>query len=337
MKALRAGRKTWAIIAIAFGFAVAASLLPDVPYQRWQLLDGTIHARARWIYERVHYDPTPIDIVFIGPSRIGAAVSAPQLSRRLAAAGLPSRVVNFSLPETGRDINALIFDETLKKKRPKLVVIGVIEKPSRYGHPAFKYIAPAGDLARPHFFGSISYLPDLIYLPYRQMELFTARIMPSAMGLSQQFDAGKYPGSMVETTGDVILPDGTVKNGTAPASAAELARGVAKLEGGMTPPLLGPALADVEFGDERYYVRHIVAAARAHGVRVAFLALPYYTGPSSLQEEALYRSSGQIWNAGFLASHPEWYGDYGHLTSTGAAVLTDWLVRPVSAELQGRP
>jgi len=337
VKALRAGRKTWAIIGIAFAFAIAASLLPDVPYQRWQLLDGTIHARARWIYERVHYDPTPIDVVFIGPSRVGAAVSAPRLSRRLAEAGLPSHVVNFSLPETGRDINATIFDEMLKRKQPKLVVIGVIEKPSRYGHAAFKYIAPAGDLARPPFFGSISYLPDLIYLPYRQMELFTARFMPSALGLSEQFDPRKYPGSAVETTGDVILPDGTVKNGTVPASAAELARGVAKLERGMTAPLLGPALADVEFGDERHYIRHIVAAARAHGVRVAFLALPYYTGPSSLQEDAFYRNSGPVWNAGFLASHAEWYGDYGHLTSTGAGVLTDWLVQPVSAELQGHP
>ena len=75
------------------------------PYQRWQLLDGTIHANARWIYERIHFDPTPIDVVLLGPSRMGAGVNAPRLAKALDARGLPANVVNFSLPEAGRNMN----------------------------------------------------------------------------------------------------------------------------------------------------------------------------------------------------------------------------------------
>lgn len=337
MVKLHAGRKLIAILAMALGLAVGAALLPDNAYQRWQLLDGTIHSRARWIYERVHYDPAPIDVAFIGPSRIGAGVNAPRLGRALAARGLPGNVVNFSLPETGRNINYAIVREMLETKRPRLLVIGVIEKPSRYGHSAFKYVAPAAMIADPGYLGNINYLSDLAYLPFRQLKLFAAKQAPWAFDMPTAFDRTHYAGPSDDTTGDVILPDGTIKNGSRPASAEELARGVNKLRSTSTAAILPDDYADIEFGDERHFTRKIAEAARAKGVPVAFLALPYYTGPAAIQEQALYQGYGPIWNAAFLAPHGEWFSDYGHLTTQGAAALTDWLVAPVSAELRKEP
>ena len=149
MRPLHAFRKTLAILGIGLATAVGLSLLPENSYQRWQLLEGTIHARTRWIYERIHFDPEPVDVVFIGPSRVEAGVDAPRISQALGARGLPANVVNFSLPEGGRNINLAIFAELLKTKQPKLLVIGVIEKPSRFGHPAYKYMAPREMLAKP--------------------------------------------------------------------------------------------------------------------------------------------------------------------------------------------
>jgi len=335
MKPLRAFRKTMTILGIALGVAVGLCLLPENPYQRWKLLDGTIHSRSRWIYERVHFDPEPIDVVFVGPSRIGADVNAPRLGAALAARGLPSNVVNFALPETGRNINDVIVRELLKTKRPKLIVIGVIEKPSRLGHSAFKYIAPRGMVAWPGYLGDLNYFSDLIYLPFRQLKLFEAWLAPGVFGPSDAFDPGAYRGHSVNTTGDVVLPDGTIKNGTYPASHEELMRGVRKLERGMHPPVLPRRFADLEFGDERHYIRNIVEQARAHGVKVAFLALPYYTGPTTVQEAPFYRAYGPLWNAGFVHDHAELYEDYGHLTADGAKIVTDWLVGPVSQMLQG--
>lgn len=334
IRALHAGRKVAAILAIALAFAVGAALLPENPYQRWQLLGGTIHARSAWIYERIHFDPTPIDVAFVGPSRIGAGVNAPRLGEALAARGLPGNVVNFSLPEAGRNINLAIVEEMLIAKRPKLLVIGVIEKPSRYGHSTFKYLAPGTMLADPGYFGNVNYLSDLIYLPFRQMKLAAARVFPDAMGLKARFDPLVYRGHSINTTGNVVLPNGSVKNGTLPASPAELQRGVAKLERGNTPPILGPDYADIEFGDEHHFTRAIAATAKRHGVPIVFLALPYYTGPAAMQEQALYDSLGPTWNAGWVASHAEWYSDYAHLTATGAGHLTDWLVSRVAARLE---
>ncbi len=134
---LRPLRSAAAILLGALTISAVACALPDNAYQRWQLLDGTIHANLRWIYERIHFDPTPIDVAVVGPSRTQADVEAPRLSAELKAKGLPDNVVNFSLAEAGRNINALIVEELLKARRPRLIIVGVTEKPSRFGHPGF--------------------------------------------------------------------------------------------------------------------------------------------------------------------------------------------------------
>ncbi|HEV2363416.1 MAG TPA: hypothetical protein VGS12_04375 [Caulobacteraceae bacterium] len=333
MTPLRAGAKVSWLLLIALGCAEAVCFLPQNSYQRWQLLDGTIHARARWIYERTHFDPTPIDVVLVGPSRTSQGVSAPRLEADLASLGVHAHVANFSLPETGRNINYAAIREMYSVKRPQLIVMGVLEKPSRFGHAAFKYLAPASEIVLPGYFSDLNYFSDLVYLPYRQMELFLADVDPPLMGLSKQFDPRSYRGTDLDTTGDIVLPGGAIKNGHDPASAAELARGVRKYLRGDHPPFLPRSLADLEFGDERHYVRAIAALAQAHGARVAFLALPYYGGPPSLQEASLYRRYGPIWNAGFVADHADWYADYAHLTRAGADHVTDWLAPKIAAAL----
>jgi hypothetical protein len=319
-----------AILGGALAFGVAASLLPDNAYQRWQLLDGTIHARARWIYERVHFDQTPIDVAFIGPSRVGQGISAPRLEADLAAQGRPAHVVNFSLPEDGRDINYTIARELFSAKSPKLLVIGVVEKPSRFGHPAFKYIADRSDVIWPGYVMDFNYFSNLIYLPYRQMRLFMAKLWPASQDFSTTFNPSRYAGESVDTTGSVVLPDGSIKEGERPAPAAELNRGVRKLEHGMHPPILPDQFRDTEFGAERNNIRRIAALARAHGTQVVFVFIPYFTGPTTVQEQAFYGQYGPVWNAGFLRNHAELYADYGHLTRTGAYQLTDWLSGPIA-------
>jgi hypothetical protein len=334
---MRSTSAVLAILASCAALAVGAGLLPDSPYQRWQLLDGTIHRNARWIYERCHFDPTPIDIAFIGPSRTEQGVDAPRLGRALAAKGLPHHVVNFSLPEAGRNIDYVIAHELLETKRPRLIVLGVTEKPSRFGHSAFKFIAPASLIVDPGYVGDLNYLSDLVYLPYRQLILFVANCLPGWDGLRKTFDPATFAGESVDTTGNVQLPDGRIKNGETPASPSELARGVHKLEAGNHPPFLPARYGDLEFGDERHYVDAIAREAEGGGVKVMFLYLPYYGGRSDLQEKALYGRIGPIIDARWIGSHGDWYSDYGHLTRIGADHLTDTLVQPIGAALEQTP
>lgn len=331
---LRASRKFWTVLGIAVLAAVAACLLPADTYQRWQLLNGTIHARSRWTYERIHFDPTPIDVAVIGPSRT-MAVDPLRLEAGLRARGAPARVVNFALPEGGRNINYVFVHEMLKTKTPKLLVIGVVEKPSRFGHPAYKYVAPNDIVANPGYLGNLRYLSDLAYMPFRQMRLFLANILPGGTGLTKTFIPSRYAGPSIGRTANFQLPDGTRRSWTEPATYYELARGVHKLEAGNTPAVLPRALADVEFGDERYYLRKIAAEARAKGARVVFVFLPYYTGPSTIQELGFYERFGPVWSAAFLAPSADLYADYAHLDTEGSKILTDWLTPKVAQMLAG--
>ena len=80
-------------------------------------------------------------------------------------------------------------------------------------------------------------------------------------------------------------------------------------------------------------MRRIAQLAKAHGVGVIFLFIPYYNGPDRLQELPLYRAIGPVMDAGFLAPHADLYADYGHLTRRGAQNVTDWMTGSVVASL----
>lgn len=329
-------RTLTAIGAVALVAAAAAAALPDDPYMRYATLDHTIQNRIRWIYERIHFDPTPIDIAIIGPSRSGAAVSSPRLEADLRASGHPWHTVNFSLPENGRDLNWVILQELLKTKHPRLIVVGVIEKPSRFGHPAYKYVAPAADVVDPAYFGNLNYLANLIYLPYRQLRLTAARLAPGLFNLPTRFDPARYAGSNDDTTVTFRAGDGTLVQREAVVPRDALLAGKARYERGVRPPLLGRGLADVEFGDDRAYVARLARLAHDHGVRIAFLFLPYYTGPDDVQERQVYERYGPVLDAHFVASHDAWFSDVAHLNHAGAIVLTDWLAPQLPA-LAGDP
>jgi hypothetical protein len=101
-----------------------------------------------------------------------------------------------------------------------------------------------------------------------------------------------------------------------------------------TPPILPRRYADLEFGDERHYVRSIVEKAHARGIKVAFLGLPSYLGDTKLQEGDFYQRYGTVWNRPEMSKHAELYYDFVHLTSHGADMLSDSLVDPILGELK---
>ena len=200
MRTIAWTRSLFLILAAALVSAVAAACLPDNEYQRYEQLENTIQKRIRWIYERTHYDPAPIDLAVFGPSRSGAAVVGPRLEADLAARGLRDLPVNFSLAENGRDLHWVLEEQFLAVRQPKLIVIGVIEKPSRTGHPAYKYVVPAAEALDPGYVANLGYLANLAYLPYRQLALFAARLFPEISGLPARFDPARYAGSNPDFT-----------------------------------------------------------------------------------------------------------------------------------------
>jgi hypothetical protein len=326
-----------AILATVVLAGAAAAALPDNPYQRFSTLENTIQKRARWIYERIHYDPAPIDVAVVGPSRSGAAVDSPLLEADLTALGRKLDTVNFSLAENGRDLHWVIVQELLATKSPKLIVIGVIEKPGRYGHPAYKYVAPAADVIDPAFFGNVDYPANLLYLPFRQLRLLAAQAFPAVFDLPAAFDPKRYAGTNPGRPLSFVVAAGAEPDYEEPLTKAALVAQVRRYEAGVHPPVLGDRFADIEFGDERTYIARMATLARQRGIRVAFLFLPYYTGPHVIQERAFYERYGPIIDASFLSDHDDYYADAAHLNRRGAAVLTNWLAPRIAALVPERP
>ena len=327
-------RNSIAIFAAALTLAVLTICLPTNTYQRWQQLHDTIYDQTRWIYERCRFDPTPIDVAIIGSSRTRQAVNARQLQAELSRDNLPLNVVNFSVLSPGRGTDYAIIDLLLKYKKPKLLIVDILENPDRNVHPAYKYLASTKTIVWPTFGRGLGYFSDILFLPYREGYLFFANILPDEFKLKKRFDPQRYAGPVVDTTGTVAVA-GTVNiQAEKPATLSQLRREADKFEAENAYRARYPrVVVDYVNADERRYVESITRLARARGVKIAFLFLPRFGGPGRVAYPSIYRGLGPIWNANFVAGHPAWFGDFVHLTRAGAYNVTTWLATPIAAEM----
>lgn len=305
---------------------VGTLLLPVNPYVRFQSLADTIYFRAGWIYERIHYDETPIDIVFIGSSRTAASVYPTLLEPALAEKGIDARVVNFSLASSGFDIRDTIVRELFSEHAPKLLVFSVAEAFPRDGHDAFSEIGTVGEVLGAPLIANRNLPGNLLRLPMRQIELALASAAPEAFGRRGSFDPGAYIGTTVNPRDTLDFEDDLDKLDT-PEHAQSLARQAARRRSYITPPILPESLAWVEFGVSRSYLADTVEMAREHGTEIAFLFMPFYTGYESPLEEAWLKQYGPVWKANFLKDDPRNYEDSGHLAAAPRvkAAVTEWL------------
>ncbi|CUH49069.1 hypothetical protein [Ruegeria atlantica] len=306
---------------------VLAFLLPHDPYFRYQAMGGTIFERARWIYERIHFDETPIDIAFLGSSRTARGVISPDLEERLAEQGIDARIVNFSLPASGFDVRLPIIRELLSEHKPKLIVISVVEQFPRHGHQAFGDLAGAGEVLQSPWIVNRNLPENLARLPIRQIQLAAANLLPEAFGYQPEFNPTTYAGTTIDPR---IFNPGKAFS---PKSAADIE--VLKDESEfrrrkLTRPILPESMAGIEFGIPRTYLRRIAELAKAKGVQIAFLYLPFYGGYEEPFEKAWLEQFGPVFSAGFLLNDPNLYNDVAHVSELGAVLVTDWLTETLT-------
>lgn len=311
------------ILGIAFLVAVAAAALPDNPYQRWQLVENTLFANATWSYERIYFDPRPVDVAIIGSSRSQIGLSAPRIAARLAALGAPATVANMSVIEDGRNIEWAIADELFRVKHPKLLVVLINEDFNRWGHPGFKYVAPAAAVAWPPAAFLHNSLYDIAYLPFRQLKLFAATIAPAVFDLRLGFDPQHYAQSPIDYSISQTLPDGKRIDMDA-THPAEVLRAEARAYAATRSPSHLPALVTATTDrDNPVYVTRIARLAAAHGARVVFVFLPKFEGPTIIEGRDFYARLGRVEDYGDLATKPELYQSFAHLNHAGATIASD--------------
>jgi hypothetical protein len=331
-------RRAWlllALLAICFmSYCVLSYLLPHDCYVRYQQLSRSDLFRSRWVYERIHYDKTPIDVAIMGSSRLETSVSAPILEKELSEKlGRPIHVANLAIPQEGRNLHYLVARELVENHpETRIILLSVVER-ADLSHPAFRYLADPADLMRAPLFLNHYYFLDAAFLPYRQMSYFVQTIFPTWFGVSRTFRKD-YMGTGFDTTYSFYLPSGKLVDRYHVMPQDELDAGsnqiISELGGSWHKPSRWHAL---NFPLEDEYTKRLVEVAKEHCVETLFVRLPFYKSPPHMYDEAFYRDLGPLLDAEQLNSNPQNYGDRGHFNRFGTDLVSAWLKEAIGPYL----
>jgi len=330
--------QAWMLLSLlGIGFAlwcVLSYLLPHDRYVRYQQLADSDLFRSRWVYERIHYDKTPIDVAIIGNSKLETSVSAPILEKELSEKlGRPIHVANLAIPQEGRNLHYLVARELVENHpEAQIILLSVVEQ-AALSHPAFRYLADPIDLLRAPLFLNHYYFLDAAFLPYRQMSYFIQTYFPASFGVSRTF-RNDYMGTGFDTTYSFYLPSGKLVDRYHVAPQDELEAGSRQL----TNQLGGPwhkrsRWAALNDPLEEEYTKRLVETAKEHCVETIFVRLPFYKSPTHMYDEAFYRNLGPLLDAEQLNSNPRNFGDRGHFNRSGTDLVSAWLKKAIDPYL----
>ncbi len=339
---LKETRKFAGLFALGVVAAVAAIAvmlaLPHDRYIRWQALHTEAYARLGWAYERIHDDPTPLDVAFVGTSHTLNGVDAAAVDQALAAEGAHTPdgrcvvVTNFAIPEYGRNLHWILARELLRSRRVNTLVLEVFENETRKAHPLFSHVADERDIFGAPLLVNVGYLPDAVRLPYRQLSLWFESLFPEDFGLRRRFDPRNYDGSTVDNTRvvnarGIALTPPRDKIEALDALKAE-ARSNARKK---NLHMMGARFERYEYAVPRTYVNDILDLARQRGTKVVFLYLPGYGQPAQPVDMRLYAGHEMLSANDILKRTDYWY-DVHHLNAAGASVLSQRLGQLLAPE-----
>ena len=321
--------KTLALrIALAAAVAILAlagtGFIPHSRYVRWQDMRVEAYARLGWIYERIHFDDTPVDVAFIGTSHTlngidGALVEA-TLSQHL---GECRRVVNLAMPQYGRNLHWLIVRELLQNRRVGTIVVEVFENESRKPHPLFAAVAEVQDVLRAPALINLNWLTDIAKLPARQVLLALKSLWPEGFGLRPVFDPAAYDGPDVDNTrrvqvrGVALTP--LLDRVIPPDVLEQRAEAVRRRK---DVNMLPPSWESLEYGMPLHYLRLITQLAHHQGTEIRFLYLPSYAYARHQPHHGAHYD-GPLMHTGDLLARTDVWQDPDHLNMHGARILSE--------------
>lgn len=303
----------------------ASILLPHDRYHRYQAHNDVTTRKADWIYERLHFDSTPIDVALIGTSRMAGGLSGPKIEADYCAAtGRKIHVANLAIPVTGRNMHFVIAKEAARLKAPALTVIELNDIESRRPHSGFIFLADATDVLSAPLAININYVSDLLRLPGRQAELFLQGLLGKP-AIRQAFDPEAYAGAHLDRTERIVSIDGRVKSRDVKRGKVEMdALYAARLKGVSPLYILPKSLRILEYRFSRIYLRKAENAVAQKGGEVAYAYLPAYRAESMpeplVTELAIDKPTIDL--GGASASDPGLWLDATHFNADGAALAS---------------
>jgi hypothetical protein len=314
--------------AIAIGLAAMVAL-PQDKFLRYQALNDGTAPTAYWIYQRIHRDPTAIDVAFIGTSRTGMSIHSGRLERDLEQMGTKASVANLHIVKTGVDMQYVVAKELLESRKVKILVVEMLDWEDRKTHPDFIYLADSTDVLSAPLFINMNFFSNLVRLPGRQVDLFL-QTQEKRFGWSAPSYVPAYEGPNLDHSEFIRTLDGVrhERNGT--HTRAEMEELRKEQESLITPALLPPSMNDLEFRIPRYYMNRILDLARAHNTSVVFLYTPRYGGPQQPAPYQRYANRAELVNPWALLQEYSLWDDDTHLNWEGAKRMTDFVAQELA-------
>ena len=315
------------------------ALLPQDRYQRFAeaAAESKHYLRIKWIYERIHFDKTPIDVAFIGTSHTQSAIDSRIVEAGLRARGQDVHVVNFAVPHLGRDLHYLIARELLESRPVRELVVEVQDFEPRAPHPAFQRLGSMRDLLTSPVIVNTGFFDNLVRLPRRQLDLF----LPAMAGKAAfVFSPRDYEGAHWDDTERLHGFD-QERTGTHSVAyldeQADLLRAALLDKERLAQRLRLPDGCSVLKHYNRFYLDGLLNLARERGVHVTFLYLPFFHGPEHPLEAALYAPYGPTLKPqGVLDDATSWL-NVDHLNVAGARRASQWLGENLAVSAPGSP
>jgi hypothetical protein len=325
-----AGRSLLLLCLLIAGFVACCGLSLLLPFDRYiqyqQFTDDDLMFRSRWIYERIHFDPTPIDVAILGSSRAEKGISPTYLQASLSQKlGRPVHVVNFALMMEGRSMQYVIAKELIRNRpETKIILLAAVERDD-LDHPAFRYLADAPDVLQAPLIVNRYYLQNAAVLPYRQLNFFTQSLFPQWFNVSHTFRKD-YWGTNFDPTNGYRAPSGKFADPSHVMPQDQLEKGSRQViadQGGVYQPRSRTYLLNNPL--EQFYARDTAAMARQHCIETIFVYLPFYKSPAHDYNESFYQSLGPVLDATQFDNDPTLYMDEMHFNRNGVARLSPWL------------
>jgi len=269
--------------------------------------------RGTWIFDRIHKNDRPADVVFFGSSKTINGISDEFIESQLNLSSI--HVVNFGYCRYGVNIYPVLLKEILKSKNPRLLFLEVRSDENWYSHPVFPYLANARDvfLATPFFnrdlvrdyFDSFLYRIKLIKAGYFNKDTIEP-IRGDNYGFRSSTDTASKP--LMEN---------------------------AKKEHSVPPRELGYYGKLLYMTYPAYYLEQLSELCMKHKIKLVFLYFPDY---GTLLKEPMqmmtYRKYGEVLiPPQEIFNDPDNWGDENHLNQAGARKFSDWLASQVRKEL----
>lgn len=325
-------RYFFVIFSLTLAFILCSlSAIPHNRYIRFQQLAGeSIHyMRSKWIYERIHFDQTPIDIAFIGTSHTQSGINSKLVEETLRKNGIDQHVVNFSIPHLGRDLHYLLTRELIENRNIKTIIIELQEVEFRAPHPAFQRLADVSDLISSPLIINTGYFENLVRLPLRQWVLFLHTQLPFLTTNKPEFNHLNYEGLHWD---DTYITHGTTTPRLALLTEDSLRQSSEKLEKNRLDKLsfaekftLPNQKHSLLKRYNYFYLKNLLDLARAKDVEIVFLYLPFFHGPEQPEAANFALNYGSILSPTEILGDPRVWQNADHLNFGGANRLSVWV------------